>query len=286
MVKSDGESRRRGFDFTLMYNGRVGEVTYQVGGNMTLYDERWNINPNESETSLKNPYKRSTQVGAYLGNYYKNLGYYTDYEDVLNTPKRTSSVNIMAGDLKYYDFNGDGKIDGDDQYRMGNGSAPRCNYGINASANWRGFNLSMLWQGATSYDMYLDAILMGGNSNYLPVIYEFQKDVWSPENRDALYPRPHQAAGMTGSNNFVGTDFWFVDAKYIRLKNLSIGYDFKHKLLKNANWLSRLYLSFTGYNLLTFSPAKKWGLDPESGSANGYTYPVSRVYTINLNIGF
>ncbi len=67
---------------------------------------------------------------------------------------------------------------------------------------------------------------------------------------------------------------------------MSIGYDFKHKLLKNVNWLSKCSVSLSGYNLLTFSPAKKWGLDPESGSANGYTYPVSRVYTISLNVGF
>lgn len=285
-VKSNGESRRRGVDFTLMYNGHAGDFSYSIGGNFTIYDERWNINPYESEANLKNPYKRTTQVGAYLGNYYKNLGYYQNYEDVLNSPKRNGSSNIMAGDLKYFDFNGDGKIDGDDQYRMGNGSAPRCNYGINADVRWRGLYLSMLWQGATSYDMYLDNILMGGNSNYLPVIYEFQKDIWAPDNRDALYPRAHQSASMTGSNNFVGTDFWFVDAKYIRLKSLSIGYDFKHKLLKNVNWLSKCSVSLSGYNLLTFSPAKKWGLDPESGSANGYTYPVSRVYTISLNVGF
>ncbi len=286
MVKSNGESRRRGFDFTLMYNGRVGEVTYQIGGNFTMYDDRWNINPNESETSLKNPYKRSTQVGSYLGNYYKNLGFYTGYEDVLNSPKRNDSQNVMAGDLKYYDFNGDGKIDGDDQYRLGSASAPRANYGITADVRWRGFNLNMLWQGATSYDMYLDNILMGGNSNYLPVIYDFQTDIWAPDNRDALYPRQHYAPGATGNNNYVGSDFWFVDAKYIRLKNLSVGYDFKYKLLKNTKWLSKCYLSLSGYNLLTFSPAKKWGLDPESGSASGYTYPVSRVYTVSLKIGF
>lgn len=286
MVKSDGESRRRGLDFTLMYNGRIGEVSYSVGGNFTIYDDRWNINPNESETSLKNPYTRSTQVGSYYGNLYKNLGYYKDYQDVLNSPKRNGSANIQAGDLKYYDFNGDGKIDGNDQYRMGRGTAPRANYGINADVRWRGFNLSMLWQGATSYDMYLDAILMGGNSNYLPVIYKFQTDIWAPDNTNALYPRQHVSAGMTGSNNYVGTDFWLVDAKYIRLKNLTVGYDFKHKLLKNTSWLTKCYLSFTGYNLLTFSPAKKWGLDPESGSANGYTYPVSRVYTVSLNLGF
>lgn len=86
--------------------------------------------------------------------------------------------------------------------------------------------------------------------------------------------------------NFVGSDFWLVNSRYIRLKNLTIGYDFKYKLLKKVNWLSKCYLSFTGYNLLTFSPAKKWGLDPEIPSANGYSYPVSRVYTMSLNIGF
>ena len=286
MVKSDGESRRRGFDFTLLYHGNVGEVQYTLGGNFTIYDDRWNINPNEAETTLKNPYKRSTQVAAYTGNYYKNLGYYTGYEDVLNSPKRNGSSNIMAGDLKYYDFNGDGKIDGEDQYRQGSGTAPRGNYGINADVRWRGFNLSMLWQGATNYNKYLDAILMGGNSNYLPVIYEFQTDIWAPDNTDALYPRQHTSPGMTGSNNFVDTNFWLVDSKYIRLKSLSIGYDFKHKLLKKTTWLSKCYLSLSGYNLLTFSPAKKWGLDPESPSANGYSYPVSRVYTMSLNIGF
>lgn len=286
MVKSDGESRRRGVDFSLMYNGRIGEVSYSVGGNFTYYDDRWNINPNESETSLKNPYKRSTQVGAYTGNYYKNLGYYTDYEDVLNSPKLNGSANIMAGDLKFWDFNGDGKIDGDDQYRQGSGTSPNANYGINADVRWRGFNLSMLWQGATNYNIYVDGILQGGNSNYLPVIYEYQTDIWAPDNTGALYPRQHVSAGMTGGNNFVRTNFWLVDAKYIRLKNLTVGYDFKHKLLKTTNWLSKCYLSVTGYNLLTFSPAKKWGFDPESGAGSGYTYPVARIWTVSLNIGF
>lgn len=286
MVKSDGESRRRGLDFTIQYNNHVGELFYNVGANFTTYDDRWNINPNEAETSLKNPYKRSTQVADYTGIYYKNLGYFKNYEDVLNSVWRNASANIMAGDLKQYDFNGDGKIDGDDQFRRGDGTAPHANYGITAGLRWRGFNFNMLWQGATNYNKYLDAILQGGNSNYLPVIYKFQTDIWSPTNVDALYPRQHVSGSMTNNNNFVGTDFWLVDCHYIRLKNLTIGYDFKHKLLRKVEWLSKCNISLTGYNLLTFSPAKKWGLDPESPSSNGYDYPVSRVYTVSLNIGF
>lgn len=287
VVKSNGESIRRGFEFVLQWKDHIGDFNYGVSANMTYYDDRWNVNPNEAETGVKNPYKRGTQVGAYTGIYYKNLGYYTDYLDILNNPKRNGSTNLMAGDLKYYDFNGDGKIDGDDQYRMGNGTSPRANFGINVDMSYKGWSFNMLWQGATNYNIYVDAILMGGNSNDLPVIYDFQTDIWSPDNRNALYPRQHASAGFNGNNNFVGTDFWLVDARYIRLKNMSIGYDFKHKLLKKVTWMTKCNLSLAGYNLLTFSPAKKWGFDPESGSSgSGYTYPISRVYTVSLNIGF
>jgi TonB-linked outer membrane protein, SusC/RagA family/TonB-dependent outer membrane receptor, SusC/RagA subfamily, signature region len=285
-VKSDGESIRQGFEFVLSWKDNVGDLKYGISANMTMYDSRWNINPYEAETRLKNPYRRSTQVASYTGLYYINEGFYTDYEDVLNSPKRNGSTNLMAGDLKFQDFNGDGKIDGDDQIRRGNGTSPRSNFGLNVDLNYRGWFMNMLWQGASNYNMYLDAILQGGNSNYLPVIYDFQTDIWAPDNKNALYPRQHASAGYNGNNNYVATDFWLIDAKYVRLKNLSIGYDLKHSLLKNTNWLSKCSISLVGYNLLTFSPAKKYGFDPESGSGNGYTYPVSRVYTISLNVGF
>jgi len=285
-VKSDGESIRRGVEFLLAWEDKVGDFKYGVSANLTYYDSRWNINPNEAETTLKNPYMRTTQVGRYYGYLYKNLGYYTDYEDVMNSPKRNSSTNLMAGDIKYYDFNGDGKIDGNDQILSGSGSSPAANYGINFDASYKGWAFNMLWQGATNYNVYVESILQGGNSNYLPVIYEFQTDIWAPDNTNALYPRQHASAGYNGSNNFVSSDFWLLDAHYVRLKNLSIGYDFKYKLLKNVNWMSKCVLSLSGYNLLTFSPCKDYGFDPESGAGTGYSYPISRVYSVSLNIGF
>ena len=157
----------------------------------------------------------------------------------------------MAGDLKYYDFNGDGKIDGDDQIRSGAGNKPRANFGFAADLSYKGFYMNMLWQGASNYNFYIASILQGGNSNYLPVIYKFQTDIWAPDNTEALYPRQHASAGYNGNNNFVGSDFWLVNAHYLRLKNMSIGYDFKHKWLKKTAWLSKCVLSLSGYNLLT-----------------------------------
>ena len=286
-LKSNGESIRRGADFVLQWKDNIGDFKYGISANMTYYDDRWNINPNESEVDTKNPYKRSTQVGSYYGNLYESLGYYTSFEDVMNSPKLNGSTNLMAGDIKYYDFNGDGKIDGEDQRRLGSAGSPRANYGINVDLEYKGWFMNMLWQGATNYNLYVDAVLQGGNSSQqLAVVYEFQKDIWALDNTNSLYPRQHNQAGFNGGNNFQSSDFWLIDARYIRLKNLSIGYDFKRTLLRNTPWLSKCSLSLAGYNLLTFSPAKKFGFDPESGSGSGYTYPISRVYTISLNIGF
>jgi TonB-linked SusC/RagA family outer membrane protein len=73
VVKSNGESIRRGFEFVLQWKDHIGDFNYGVSANMTYYDDRWNVNPNEAETGVKNPYKRGTQVGAYTGIYYKNL---------------------------------------------------------------------------------------------------------------------------------------------------------------------------------------------------------------------
>lgn len=71
VVKSNGESIRRGFEFVLQWKDHIGDFNYGVSANMTYYDDRWNVNPNEAETGVKNPYKRGTQVGAYTGIYYR-----------------------------------------------------------------------------------------------------------------------------------------------------------------------------------------------------------------------
>lgn len=285
-VKSNGESIRQGLETWLQYKGNIGSLNYSVSGNVTVYDSRWNINPDEAETSLKNPYTRQTQVGSYWGNGYNCLGYYQGFDDIMNSPKRPNSVDLGAGDLKYEDFNGDGIIDGNDQHRIGTGSSPRMNYGINLSMDYKGWNFNMLWQGAGSYDIYMGNTLQGSDSAMPPIVYDFQTDFWTPDNTDSRFPRLHSAPGFNGSNNTVTSSFWLVDAKYIRLKNISVGYDFKHKLLKGVPWLSKCYVGLTGYNLLTFSPAKKFGMDPEIGDGNLYAYPVSRVYAISLNVGF
>lgn len=281
-IISDGESIRQGAEFLLSWQDNIGELKYNISGNLTFYQDRWNINPDESEVNLKNPYKRSTQVGSYWGLGYNCLGYYKNYEDIMNSPKRPESVNLGAGDLKYEDFNGDGIINDNDQHRIGHASSPRMNYGLSLGLEYKGWFMNMLWQGAGAYDIEYAY----RTQEKMLVYFDFQKDAWSLDNQDALFPRLRSASGVNGYNNNMASTFWLVNGKYIRLKNLSIGYDFKNNVLKNVGWLTKCSLSLTGYNLLTFSPAKSYGLDPEIGDGRMFNYPISQTYSISLNLGF
>lgn len=287
-VKSNGEFIRQGAEFILQWKEKRGDFEYTLSGNFTYFDQYWNINPNEAETDTKNPYKRTTQAKGYWGIGYDCLGYYQNQEDIMNSPKRQSSVNLGAGDLKYNDFNGDGIIDGSDQHRIGKNSMPRGQYGFSADLNYKGWFMNMLWQGATPADLYMGGMIQGSQSGsgYPPVIYDFQTDVWTPNNTGARYPRLRSTASYNGSNNYGSSDFWLINTGYLRLKTLSIGYDFKHKLLKRVAWMNKCNVSLNGYNLLSFSKANKFDIDPEIGDGNLYTYPVSRVYSISVNVGF
>lgn len=287
-VKTDGEHRRGGFDFSLGWRDRINDFSYDISMNFTKFDQLWANNPSEAVSDIMNPYKRTTQQKGYYGNLYHCQGFYQSAEDVYNSVKRLGSYNLTAGDLKYSDFNGDGKIDGADQIRGGKSTFPRGNFGINVKLNYKGFFFSTLFQGATRFDMYLSgtARMEGGQTAELPVIYDYQTDFWTPENRDAKYPRLMSSPGLNGSNNYVSSNFWLINGAYLRMKDFQFGYDFKHSLLKKATWLSKATVAISGQNLWTISEATKYGLDPENASTEHYGYPNERVFAISVNVGF
>ena len=286
-ISTDGEHRRAGVEFQLGWRDDIGDFHYDVAFNFTKFDELWANNPSESLENKKNPYKRTTQQRGYAGVYYENMGFYKDANDVYNSVQRTGSHSLTAGDLKYYDFNGDGVIDGADQHRLGKSSFPRANYGLNINLSYKGFSFSTLFQGATRFDMYLGSVLMMSDTNTgSSPTYEFQTDYWTPENTDAKFPRLLSSTGNNGSNNTVGSDFWLINGGYLRMRDIQVGYDFKRILLKKTSWITRLNVALSGQNIFTISEATKYGIDPENGSANRYDYPNERVFAINFGIGF
>jgi TonB-linked SusC/RagA family outer membrane protein len=285
-VKSEGEHRRAGYEASLSWKDHAGKLSYELGANFTYFDQLVAVAWNEDLASQKNPYKRAVQQKGYYTTGFRNLGYYANSDDVLNTPRREGSFDLVAGDIKYKDMNGDGMIDANDQYRIGKNSFPRGNYGIFANLGYKGFFANILFQGATSRDLYLDSVVRGQDTGGYTFVYPYQSDYWMPDNRNAKFPRAAMNANVNGNNNYQTSDFWLVNGRYIRLKSAQVGYNFRDKLLRNIKWLYKMELILSGQNLFTLSPATKYGFDPENGSTNNYDYPVTRTYSISLNLGF
>lgn len=281
---TEGALRTEGYDFNLNWASNIGKFTYKIGLNFTRYNSLWERFAGDDDATLKNPYTRTTNTsGGFLQTGYYNSGFYTSNSQLLSGARRISSTNVVAGDLRYQDLNGDGQINADDFRRIGSNTFPRTNYGVTIDLGYRGFSFNAVVQGAGNRDRYLGNAVQGGDPQN-PLAYGFQLDYWRPDNTDALFPRAVSATTVNGGNNFTGSDFWLVKSKYVRLKYVQFGYDFKESVLKKSAF-QQLRLFVSGTNLLTSSNSTDFFIDPESNT-NNYDYPIQRTFAIGLNVGF
>lgn len=283
-IKSNSEQRREGVELTMRWKDTMfRKFTYEIGFNMTYFNSLWKVKADESMTSLMNPYKRQTNHTDYYGIGLLDNGLYQNADAILNSPRPLGSTQTKLGDIGYKDVNGDGKIDSEDQVRIGMPTAPHFTYGVDFSFNYEGFTLSGLFYGTGKRYMTLGDRYQKGEGKYL--YYKNQLDYWRKDNVDATFPRISNTSGVNGNNNQQGSTFWMRDASFLRLKNLQLSYDFKYKLLKNQSWMQMCRINIAGSNLFTSSEVTKF-FDPETASTSGDGYPVQRVFSVGLTIGF
>ena len=288
LVPSNSERRREGFEGQLGWRDSFGEFQYSISGNFTIVNQLHSNNPEELLQFKKNPYQRQSQHTDFYGIGLKSDGFYTDANDVYQNPQRGDSKNLVAGDIKYQDFNGDGQIDSADLVRIGQNRFPKTNYGININLSYRAFSFNILFQGATSYDLYIESSLTGGNafmSSSTPQ-FDFQLDYWTPENTNAKFPRLMSSPALNGRNNVTTSDFWLINGAYFRLKDFAISYDLKKYILKENKYFDKMRISLSGQNIFTISQANKYGMDPEIMDSSILNYPNERTYSIGLSVGF
>jgi len=292
-INTDKALRKEGVDFSISYNDRIREFKYKVGFNFTYYNQLWE-NYNESTVALSNPY---TRIAGYSDNYFDlgfiNLGYYQKNSDLLYGARYISaSTNVGAGDLKYEDANGDGKIDANDKRKIGRNTFPHINYGLTINLEYKGITLDALLMGTGHRDIILGSPI---NSNIM--IFEYQKDAWTPTNTDALFPRMMLQPSDNANNNTQTSDFWLADAMFLRMKSLQLSYDLKRMPVMKKMPFTRFLVSLTARNLFTISPIMKYGIDPEQYSyntsglsgtmiANNYGYPLERSYALGCSVSF
>lgn len=284
----------KGFDGSISYTQNINDLKLTFRGTYT-YNKNKIIENGEPQQLYPWQDKRGTPLNSRFGYVAERL--YTLADDVNKdgfispadgSKYPTQFGQIMPGDIKYTDLNGDGKIDSYDQKQIGKGDIPAFTYGFGLTAEYKGFDLSLFFQGQSQADIMLNGESVqpfvggGGIGN----LYTAAIDRWTPDsdNPYATYPRlSYGDSGIGQNNNTQISSWWLRDVSFLRLKTSEIGYNLPARISNKASIQNtRFYIR--GVNLLTFSKFKMW--DPELNSSNGRAYPNITTVSVGVNVQF
>ena len=302
-VINGGDVKNKGIEVGLSWNDNIGrDFTYSVGANFAYnHNEVGNIptldgiihgKDNQIFTNAEEFYRAENghAIGYFWG--YKTAGLFQNQKEINDWIAAGNGIyqaDVKPGDVKYVDVNHDGVINASDKVDLGNG-LPKYTFGFNVNLAWKGFDLSANFTGAAGFQIaqsYRDP--SSSQANYSRRILKR----WTGEGTSNEIPRV--TYGDVG--NWLFSDLYLQDGDYIRLQNLTMGYDFK----KLISWkgLSKMRLYFQVQNLFTLT--KYDGMDPEIGSFNGTNgnssdswvsgvdmgyYPHPRTFIVGLNLAF
>lgn len=287
------ELKTRGWEFTISWKDRIGkDFGYELG--FVLSDSQAEVtkfdNPTKAIAISNKPWYEGYKIGDIWG--FKTEGLFQSDEEAANWHNQSAIKNVQwgAGDIKIKDLDGkEGITYGDntlanhgDQAIIGN-TTPRYQYGITANFTYKDFYLNMFMQGVGKRDFW------PGDEAFWPAAtqyYNAQKwhvyDSWTPENPNAYLPI---ARATDNRNRGVKTDRYLQNAAYLRMKNLTFGWNLPKQ------WISKVFLTnasvyVSGENLFEFSKVKG-PYDPEAASGNGVMlYPFMRTYSFGINLTF
>ena len=281
-----GAVKSKGFDGNFQYKDHVGEINWTVRGNIT-YSKNTILERDKENNVYAYQYGKGYRVNQQRG--LIALGLFRDYDDIRNSPKQSWGT-IQPGDIKYKDVNGDGIVDDGDRVAIGATDTPSLIYGLGASVSWRGFDLNLHFQGAGKYTFLINsgAVNAFRDGRWGNILQGITDNRWissdisgtkETENPNAPYPRLSYGYNL---NNQQSSSFWMRNGRFLRLKNLDIGYTLPKPMVNTIHLESvRIYIS--GQNLITWSPFKLW--DPElDSSKRGQIYPITRSFTAGIQI--
>jgi TonB-linked SusC/RagA family outer membrane protein len=280
----------RGFELTLGHTNQVQDFRYSIKGNMSL-------------TRAKNRYiEQNDPVNSYL--YWKNnrsdrwtniaygyncVGQFQSFDDINSWAVQDGNGNttLLPGDLKFEDLDGDGVINDNDVQPIGRNNTPEIYYGFDITADWKGFDFSVLMQGATHYTrrMYnaMEAPLFNtGTSLKIFMDRWHRADPFDPDSE--WIPGKYPSTYATGKTNNMRYSTWnVVNSYYFRVKNVELGYTFPKQWIAKAG-LSNLRLYVSGNNVHTFDNLPIG--DPELPDSRYELLPALKVWNLGMNVTF
>lgn len=304
--------RTKGYEITLNWRDRLTlgnkPFEYSVGLNLSDYKSVITKYDNENKTFAKDYYE-GMEIGEIWG-YVTDGLFQTDEEAkayaekvVLSYVLKGQTGGWQAGDVKFVDLDGDGKVgigsnnvdNPGDRKILGN-SLPSFSYGISASAQWNGFDVSAFFQGTGNHYWYPagQSMPFWGPYSYPYLSFlqkDFLADVWTAENTDAYFPRAMAYSASSGVLSNVN-DRYLQNLRYLRFKNLTVGYTLHQSWTGKAR-IESVRIYFTGENLCYWSPLKKHSryVDPEaaidrSDAYNNAYYPWQKSFLFGIDVTF
>jgi hypothetical protein len=289
---------QRGGEIALNYNGKVGNFTFNVGGNFS-YSRQKNLQSyNPLFYNSWDQYRNSTENRySHIDWGYQVIGQFTSQAQINNYTVNIDGKgnrSLLPGDLIYKDQNGDGKIDqyDDRPIGFGYGTQPNINFGFTLGGAYKGFDFHADFSGGAGYTWFQNwetrwAFQNNGNLN---TIFEDRyhhsdpfdvNSTWIP----GKYPANRVNPGTGHSDYSHNSTFWLHSVKYLRARTLELGYSLPANLLAKVKIRkARFYVN--AYNMFSFDNLKQYSVDPETTDDNGLQFPQSKVLNFGVNLTF
>lgn len=284
------ETTNRGFDGQINYQDRFGEVDFNTS---LVFSYAKNKVDYKAEAQQK--YSWLTETGRPLNQPfgYKWIGYYTPEDiakiqagaaDAPATPY--TDIPVQAGDLKYADLNNDGTIDDFDKGAIGKPNLPTTTLGWSFGGYWKGFSFNVLFQGSFDYSFSINGT---GIESFKSQFQPIHQKRWTQERYESgapiEFPRLTSNPSTINSASTYMSDFWLINAWYIRLKTIDLGYQLPKKVLPKFVDNIRFYVN--AYNLFTWTSYDKYQQDPEiKTNTAGDAYMNQRVINLGVQLSF
>jgi len=289
-----GEVKNKGWEFELGHQNSVGDFSYGLNAYFTI------INNEVATLGLGNVNQPNGLVGngsdlfigypmqMYYG--YQSDGVFISQDDISTWANQTKvTPGAKPGDIRYKDISGpdgvpDGFVDATYDRTYIGSRIPRYNYSLNLSTQYKNFDFIAFLQGVADVKGRLDGYA-GYAFNNLGTIQQWQIDGRFNPDAPVQYPEyPRlEIVPNSGTPNTALSDFWMIDASYLRIKNLQLGYTLPKSVLQRAG-IENLRLYFSAENLFTFNNYRE-GWDPEINTDGSY-YPILATFTFGVNVKF
>lgn len=278
-----GAIENKGIEASLNYKTTLGDWTIGVGGNFTY-------NQNKILSLGANQYMDEGNKRNAVGHPFKT--YYIYKADGLFQSKEEADAFVakygtpfgsrpQAGDIRYVDVNGDGKINGDDRI-YSTPIEPACTFALHFNLAWKAFDLSAMFSGVAVASRLYSSEVFGafdGDTGHPSTVW---RDAWTPTHTAGKMPRIYRKG--TSPHNEVSSTYWLQSTHYMRLKNLQLGYTLPKNFLKTIG-VSSLRVYYSGENLFTLD-GMRGNIDPEATSERLSSYPLLRTHSFGMNVSF